>query len=51
MEIVYASRNHLHPNLIPPGEKYFDVMMEEEEDRLVKLPDLSVYGRSALIRR
>ena len=45
MEIVYASRNHLYPNLVPKSEKLFTVVREDGTGERIELPDLGGYGR------
>ncbi|KAJ3315174.1 hypothetical protein HDV04_004315 [Boothiomyces sp. JEL0838] len=46
MDIVLASRNHLHASFIPEDEEYLKVVMETPEESTKDFPDLSSYDNS-----
>ncbi|KAJ3324420.1 hypothetical protein HDV06_006831 [Boothiomyces sp. JEL0866] len=46
MDIVLASRNHLHSSFIPADEEYLDVAMETIEISTKSFPDLTSYDNS-----
>lgn len=46
MDIVYAAREHLHPNFVPLNENYTNVVLETLPHTTKLYPDLTEYDNS-----